>query len=69
VIADFGVSDHGSIILVHPHSDLAREWIEENVSDEAQFMGDALVVERRFASALIQGMRSDGLILAQEVGQ
>lgn len=68
-MGDFGVSDHGSICLLHPHTEAAREWIEQNVADDAQFFGNALAVERRYIGALIAGMESDGLMFAKEYAQ
>jgi len=58
---DVTVTNEGSIFLFTPHTDTARNWIMENVSDEAQFFGDALVVEHGYAYDLAEGMQADGL--------
>jgi hypothetical protein len=58
---DVTVDNHGSIVLFHLHTDAARAWVSEHVSDEAQFFGGALVVEPRYVENLIEGMTSDGL--------
>ena len=59
------VSGHGSIYLVRPMSDAATAWIDENVQDDAQWLGPALAVEHRYILDLIDGMRASGLNLAQ----
>jgi hypothetical protein len=58
---DISVANHGSIFLVTPHSTEAKAWIDENVSEDAQFLGNRLAVEHRFIDNLVEGMRGDGL--------
>lgn len=60
VQADFGVNDQGTIVLVRPYTDVARDWIDENVGDFAQWWCGALVVEHRYADNLIAGAQGDG---------
>jgi len=60
-IADAEVSGGGTIFLVRPLTDAAREWIEENVSNESQWFGQSLAVEHRYVGDLITGMQADGL--------
>ena len=55
-VPDVLVSNEGSVFLFRPVSEAAVEWIEENVSEDAQFFGDALAVEARYASDLAAGM-------------
>lgn len=62
-VTDIMVQNHGSIVLVYPVSSEAREWIEQNVSDESQWFGGGLVVEPRYVENLIQGMLNDGLVV------
>ncbi len=63
-MTDVTVQNHGSIFLFVPETDSAREWLTENVGGEAQYFGDALVVEPRYAADLAEGMQADGLVLA-----
>jgi len=58
---DFTVEDHGSIFLVRPLSDSAKEWINENIGYDAHFLGTALVVEHRYITNIIEGMAKAGL--------
>lgn len=61
---DLRVENHFSLFLLWPLSERADVWIEENVSEDRQWFGTALVVEPRYVTALVEGMISDGLILA-----
>lgn len=56
---DFTFENHGSIWLCRPQNDAAREHLEDNVSEEAQWFGGALVVEPRYVDELVGqlGMR------------
>jgi hypothetical protein len=61
-MADFTVTNHGSIILVKPLSEAAKAWLAENVSDEALWhFNGALAVEPRFIEDLLDGMLDAGL--------
>lgn len=51
----------GSICLLHLHTQSAREWVDENVDEDAQFFGGALVVEPRYVADLLEGMMAYGL--------
>lgn len=53
---EFDVQDEGSIVLFKPLTDEAREWLECNVQEDAQWFGGALVVEPRYAANLAQGI-------------
>lgn len=59
---DVAVENHGSIFLFRPLSDLARKWVEENVSREG-FHPDwpTLVVEHRYIARIVHGAIADGL--------
>lgn len=58
---DVRLEDHGTIFLFHPLTVDAHEWLLENVSDDAIYWGDALVVEHRYARQLAEGMKRGGL--------
>ena len=60
-IVDVRVVNNGSIVLFHLNTSEASNWVEENVSKEAQYFGNALVVEPRYVADLVAGMRHDGL--------
>lgn len=62
---DVEVENHGSIVLVRPVTADASAWIDENVSDEAQWFAGALVVEPRYVAHLLDGMAAAGLTVAR----
>lgn len=67
VVYDFTARNEGSIILISPHSEAAKEWWSENVSADAQRFGDAYAVEHRYAGDIIQGMLDAGLSAPQSL--
>lgn len=50
--------NHGSLILVRPHTFEARDWLEEMTDGE--WFADALVVEPRYLGPLVEGMVEAG---------
>lgn len=59
---DVSVENHGSIMLVQPHTPGADTWLRENT--DGQWYSGALVVEPRYIDTLIDGMESNGLTVA-----
>lgn len=54
-MSDFSISDQGSIFLIRPLNEAARQWLNENVVAEAwQWAQGALCVETRFARDLVR---------------
>ena len=60
---DVLVENHFSLILFRLLTPAANQWVDENVMDDAQFFGGALVVEPRYAHDLIDGLVADGLVV------
>lgn len=58
---DIRFSDHGSLVLAHPLTAVAAEWIADHVDLDSQRWGLALVVEPRYVEALTEGIIADGL--------
>ncbi len=63
VTADVLVNDAGTLFTFCPLTARAKDWIAEHVQSDAQWFGNALVVEHRYAWGLAQGMKDDGLVL------
>lgn len=61
---DFELSDHGSIALIRPLTDAARDWCSDNLPDDAMTLGDAYAVEPRYAMDIAEGFIADGLTCA-----
>jgi len=63
---DFSVEDHGSIFLVTPHTDAAREWWDEKVGN-CQSLGLGNAVEHRFIQDISHGILGDRLTITKDV--
>jgi hypothetical protein len=61
--ADVSVQNEGTIFLFTANTEIAREWISENVQEDATYFGGSLVVEHRYARVLARAMADDGLTL------
>jgi len=61
--ADVNIINHGSLIAFHLLTEAATDFVAENVSDESQFFGNALMVEPRYAQDLLYGMQDSGLVV------
>lgn len=62
---DFSVEDHGSIFLVTPHTDAAREWWDAKVGN-CQSLGLGNAVEHRFIQDISRGILEDGLTITKD---
>ena len=60
---DFTVSHHGSVVLFHPRTELAHDWLSEHCSAGADhtYFGAALVIEPRYVNDLLAHAIEDGL--------
>lgn len=54
----FRVEHHGSVSLVRPQTDAAREWLQEHT--DGQWLGSALAVEPRYLDDLLAGAYEAG---------
>jgi len=54
------LENHGSIYLLKPLSDSARDWLRNTAPDEAQFWSDALVIEPRYVRGVIEAFEEAG---------
>jgi hypothetical protein len=60
----FAGQDSGSIILLQPLTREARNWAEEHLSEDAQYFGDSIAIERRFFADILRGLTNDRLSFA-----
>jgi hypothetical protein len=58
---DVQVINHGSLIGFLPMTQEAKDWIDEKVDPDAQYLGRQLMVEPRYAGDIVLGMAADGL--------
>jgi hypothetical protein len=66
---DFTLQNEGSIILLHPGTEPAVRWVENNIGEDNGFQPflPTVVVEHRFIGQIVDGIQLDGLSVA-EVG-
>jgi hypothetical protein len=62
-MADISIENHGSLWLVRPRTDSARQWLRWNVQDDALWFAGALVVEPRYVADLVSGIQDDGFLV------
>jgi hypothetical protein len=65
-VPDFALANHGSLFLLRPLNSLAKNWMNDHLpmdSEETQFWGDAIVLEPRYVSPIVDGIVADGLVL------
>lgn len=60
---DVLLANEGTVFTFCPLSPAAKQWVKENVQSDAQWFGNVLVVEHRFAWGLAMGMKDAGLVL------
>jgi len=60
---DFNFAGHGSICLLHPLTPAASAWVKEHLPSDAQRLGNAVVIEPRYATDILDGIREAGLSL------
>ena len=60
ISADFTITDGGSVCLLTPTTSAARRWLDENIGEDAIYLGHGLAVERRFIDQIIEGIVADG---------
>lgn len=63
---DVTLVDEGSIILMRPESQAAKDWLDQHVghTNGLQPYWPTAVVERRYAGDIVEGMLNDGLTVA-----
>jgi hypothetical protein len=63
---DFRLENHGSLFLLLPLTPAAKNWMGEHLpmdNPETQFWGDAIVIEPRYVTSIVDGILGDGLVL------
>lgn len=48
------------VYLITPLTPECREWLKENVSEDALYLGPSLAVEHRYVEGLIWGLEEHG---------
>lgn len=63
---DFSFCDEGSLVLLTPLSPAAHAFVEERIGSNNGYqpMWPTVVIERRYAQDILEGIIADGLVLA-----
>jgi hypothetical protein len=65
---DFGIfSDvpHPTVYLLTPYSKAACAWVAEHIPDDALWFGSSIVIEHRYAAALLGQIERDGMTVCR----
>lgn len=60
---DFEVRDEGTIWLLRPLTQKARNWIGEHLPADTTWLGDCVIVEHRYVTDILVGIMGDKLTL------
>ncbi|MGI8923370.1 MAG: hypothetical protein ACR2HJ_04915 [Fimbriimonadales bacterium] len=64
---DFRVFNDGSVSILTPITDTAREWTEENVYFESwQTIGGSICIDHRFLVDLLEGILNTGFTIVDQ---
>jgi hypothetical protein len=65
---DFILTNHGSIYLLEPVTEAAREWVAVHLdgNEHLLYVGDAIVIEPRYVKQIVRGFQQDGLVLQHD---
>lgn len=54
------LANHWSIVLAHPIDDATAQWLRETAPEDAQFWGNALVIEPRYVLGFVDAFEAAG---------
>ena len=61
---DFKIQDHGSIVILFPISDEARDWVSEFIPEDHQHCEGGVVMGHQYADDVINGALDYGLTVS-----
>lgn len=67
-MADFMVRNEGTIYLLQPLTPRATEWLSMHLPADRAMFGDGAVIEHRYITDIVAGIRIDGLTVATSWG-
>ena len=68
-MADFTIEGGGTVYLIRPLSDEARDWLEEHVEiPDYMRLGGAVACEHSYVGPIVEGMLGEGLVLEDGEG-
>lgn len=64
--ADFTLTDGGSVCLLTPTTSDARRWLDDNIGEDAIYLGRGLAIERKYVQQILDGIQADGFRVADD---
>jgi hypothetical protein len=61
---DFRIQNEGSLVLLSPISEAAKQWADEHIGRDNGFQPywpDSIVIEARYIGDILEGIQADGL--------
>lgn len=58
---DFTLHGSGTLYLLTPLTDDAREWVKLHIPEDAQRLGRGIAIEWRYVDDIMVGIEADGL--------
>lgn len=61
-MADFTLTDGGSVLLLKPSNDAAEEWLSDHIGEDNGYQPywPTVVIETRYVEAILEGITDDG---------
>ena len=60
---DFTLIDHGSIAILKPESDDAKNWVDDYIDENAQWFANGIVIEHHYVHAIVEGIFETGMTI------
>ena len=54
-----------TVYLLTPYSKSACAWVGEHIPEDAMWFGSSIVIEHRYAAALVAQIERDGLVVGR----
>jgi len=58
---DFTLEGHSVEFHLHPVTDDAKDWLKSHIPEDADFLGEGIVILRWFLDDILKGINDDGL--------
>ena len=60
---DFRVFGGGSLYMLLPKSEAAKDWAREHLPEDALTLGRAIAIEHRYINPILDGINDAGLVV------
>jgi hypothetical protein len=64
--ADFAIYDDGTISLLRPVTEQAKEWTRDHIPELAMWWAGAVAIEHRYVEDILFGIHDDGLTVSTD---